>query len=357
MIWAGVLATVCIVALIPTLSVFYREFLDGSRPWASALSTTAVSLTAAGTWMLTGSIMPGVPSSELFVPTAALAALAGFLATLTVRDNLLGLLPAVVFAFLWTAIVFSPVALLTFFPDAAGADPAASPTDHGGAILTHLTAGSALWAIALAERRHAHEDRTHIRPRSWLLYSCAIVMWILWTGSLVGLELAFDTETPRILLNCLIGPLTGLIAWLIVQRIMTAKTTAAGAAAGLVCGLVAVTPGCAVLDPLFAAVICGMAGVVCCIISVRRVRLSGRVVWFLVCCHLVAAAIGVVMLGPFDSTIGFIYTGQTQTGLTQLSTTALVVGWSTIVTLVLWPFARLVRRLVPQVTSTIGRDA
>lgn len=349
MIVPALLATFCTVALIPTLALFYREFLDGSRPWASAVSTTAVTATCAGTWMALGGLMPDVASSALFIPTAALAGLAGFLATLTVRDTLLGILPAVIFAVLWTAIVFTPVALLTFFPDSVGSDTATAPTDHGGAILAHLTAGSALWAILLAERHHSREDRSHVRPRSWLLLVCAAGMWVLWTGSLVGLELAFDVDTPRILVNSLIGPLTGLVAWVIVQRIMTARTTASGAAAGLVCGLVAVTPGCAVLDPLFAAVICGLAGIVCCILSVRRVRATGQMVWFLVCCHLVAAAIGVLLLGPFDSTIGFIYTGQTQTGLTQLSTTALVIGWSTIVTLLLWPLARFVRRRSPAI--------
>jgi Amt family ammonium transporter len=145
-----------------------------------------------------------------------------------------------------------------------------------------------------------------------------------------------DLVTPIIVLNSIVAPVFGMFGWILVQRILTSTTTASGAAAGLLCGLIAITAGSAYLTPLSAGVTGVVAGIAASLFVTSRVNSTARRAWFIVGAHLIAAAAGLFMVGIFGSGLGLIYDGQPTLVEIQLASTAIVVVWSGLVSVLLW---------------------
>jgi ammonium transporter, Amt family len=340
------LCTVGILIIIPALSVLYREFLDRSGVRAAAVLTLAICTSSFALWLALSLIVPGVANSPLEFPAAALAALSGFLASLTVRDTTTHAIPALLFSLAWTAVVFAPVMLFVFFPGYLGLNPLDGPLDLAGALPVHIAVGSGALVVITVARRWTVADRSHVRPRSWLLLASGLVIWFGWILGSVGLDLQVDsTVTPRIVMNTIIAPLLAIVGWLVVQRIRSATTTAIGAVAGLVSGLVAISAGSAYFTPLWASVTGAAAGITASIFVSGWVRATRRHAWFIVGAHLVAAFVGLLMLGLFGTNFGFIFDGQISLLEIEIVAAALVVVWSGFVSLVLWLAVRgVVRR-------------
>jgi Amt family ammonium transporter len=329
--------TLAILAVIPAMSVQYREFLDRTGLRASVGLTVAIALGSFLVWLLISSLVPGVVTSPLEFPTAALAAVGGFLCSLTVRDTTSHPIPAALFSWAWTAVVFAPVAILVLFPTSVGIPVTAGPLDLGGALPVQVAVGTGGLVVLTVARRWAVEDRSHVRPRSWLLLVCGIVIWGGWLLGFVGLELTIDpVVTPLIILNSIIAPLGGIVGWLVVQRILTATTTAEGAVSGLLSGIVAISAGSAWFIPLWAGVTGILAGVLTALFVTCRIRATRRHAWFIVGIHLIAAAIGLAMVGVFASSFGLVYDGQTTLLETQVVSALGVVVWSGLISLLLW---------------------
>jgi ammonia channel protein AmtB len=332
-----IVATLAILAVIPALSIQYREFLDRTGLRSSVRLTVVISGISLLIWLVTSIFVPSVWSSPLEYPTAALAAVAGFLASLTVRDTTSHPLPAVLFTAGWTAFVFVPIAIVVLFPTSVGIPLTAGPLDLGGALPVQVAVGAGALVVLTVARTWAVEDRSHVRPRSWLLLVSGLVIWAGWLLGFVGLELSIDSViTPRIILNSVIAPVLGIVGWLIAQRIASATTTALGAVAGLFSGIVAISAGSAYFTPLWAGLTGLVAGLVTSLFVSGRVRATGRHAWFLVGAHLLAASVGLLMVGFFGLGLGLIYNGQPTLFEVQLLSILAVVLWSGLISLLLW---------------------
>jgi Amt family ammonium transporter len=200
-----------------------------------------------------------------------------------------------------------------------------------------VAVGAGALVVLTVARRWAVEDRSHVRPRSWLLLVSGLVIWAGWLLGFVGLELTLDSViTPRIILNTLIAPVLGIVGWLIAQRIVSATTTAGGAVAGLFSGIVAISAGSAYFTPLWAGLTGLVAGLASALFVTRRIRATGRHAWFLVGAHLIAAAVGLLMVGIFGLGLGLVYNGQLTLLQVQFVSIVAVVLWSGFVSLLLW---------------------
>jgi ammonia channel protein AmtB len=329
--------TLGILLIIPALSVLYREFHDRVGFRASTGLSAVICATSFALWIVVSLFFPAVLSSPLEWPAAALAALGGFLSSLTVRDTTSHPLPALAFSAIWTVAVFAPIAIIVIFPTSIGLSITAGPLDLGGALPVHAAVGSGALVVLTFARRWTAEDRSHVRPRSWLLLGSGLVMWAGWIVALVGLEVAVDgVVTPRIVTNTIVAPLLAVLGWLVIQRIRTATTTASSAIAGLVSGLVAISAGAAYFTPLWAGVTGAAAGIACSIFASGWSKATGRHAWFIVAAHLLAAAVGLIALGLFSTNFGMIYVGQIALLEVQLVSVILVVLWSGLVAFLLW---------------------
>jgi len=163
------------------------------------------------------------------------------------------------------------------------------------------------------------------------------VTWAGWLLGFIGLELVVDSVvTPRIIVNTLVAPVLAVVGWLIAQRIASATTTATGAVAGMFAGIVAISAGSAYFTPMWAGLTGLLAGIACSLFVTRRVRATGRHAWFLVGAHLIAASVGLLMLGIFGLDLGLVYNGQVTLFQVQLISIVAVVVWSGFVSLLLW---------------------
>jgi Amt family ammonium transporter len=135
-----------------------------------------------------------------------------------------------------------------------------------------------------------------------------------------------------------------VVGWLIAQRITTARTNAGGAVAGLLCGIVAISAGSAYFTPLWAGLTGLVAGLVSSLFVSRRIKATGRHAWFIVGVHLVAASVGLLMVGIFGLGLGLVYTGQVTLFQVQFLSIAVVVLWSGVISLLLWLAVRQAAR-------------
>jgi Amt family ammonium transporter len=340
-----IVCTLAILAVIPAMSIQYREFLDRTGLRASIGLTVLVSFASLVVWLLASLFIKDVADSPLEWPTAALAAVGGFLASLTVRDTTSRTLPAVLFSVGWTLFVFVPIAVVVLFPTSLGIPVTAGPLDLGGALPVQVAVGSGALVVLTLARNWAVEDRSHVRPRPWLFLASGLVIWAGWLLGFVGLELTVDAVvTPRIVLSSLIAPVFGVLGWLLAERILTARTTPFGAVAGLLCGLVSVSAGSAYLTPLWAGVTGAIAGIACGVFVIRRVAKTGRHAWFIVGVHLVAAVVGLLLVGLFGLGTGFIFDGQPALFELQFVSIVGVMVWSGVVSLLLWLGVRQLAR-------------
>jgi ammonia channel protein AmtB len=166
--------------------------------------------------------------------------------------------------------------------------------------------------------------------------------WLVW---LAGVELAIDGVTPGILLNGLVGGAGGVVGWLVVQRLRRQSTTLNAVAAGLVSGLVAITSGAPLFTPVSAAAAGIVAGAAACLFTLVRVGRSRRQQWFIVGSHLVAGAVGIVVLGLLATGMGFLFTGSIALIQNQVVATVIVAAYSVTVSVALWlPLQRLALR-------------
>jgi ammonia channel protein AmtB len=342
----SILGAVAILAVIPAMSILYREFLDrgGLRP--SIGLTVIVSASSLLIWLAGSAFLPGVWMSPLELPVAALAAVGGFLTSLPVRDTTSHPLPVVIFSLGWTILVFAPVATVVLFPASIGLGAASGPVDLGATLPINVAVGGGALVVLLFARRRAAEDRSHVRPRSWLLVTAGLLLWAGWIGGYIALEGGLDSVvTPRIVVSTVIAPILGVAGWLIAQRVQTATTTAFGAVCGLLAGLVAVSAGSGYFTPLWAGFTGLVAGLACSLFATGLARRTGRHAWLLVGVHLLAASIGLLTVGFFALQFGFLYTGSTALIEVQFVAAAAVTVWSALVSLLLWlPVRALARR-------------
>jgi ammonia channel protein AmtB len=339
MIYPGltIVCAVAILAVIPAMSIQYREFLDRTSLRASIGLTVLISTGSLLIWLLISLFNPVIWMSPLEYPTAALAAVAGFLSSLTVRDATSRAAPTALFALAWTTLVFSPIAILVLFPTSVGIPLTAGPLDLGGALPVQVAVGAGALVVLTVARRWAVQDRSHSRPSSGLQLVTGLVTWAGWLIGFIGLELTVDSViTPRIIINTLIAPVCAVVGWLIAQRIVSATTTATGAVAGMLSGVVAISAGSAYFTPLWAGLTGLVAGLAASLFVTRRIRRTRRHAWFLVGTHLISASIGLVMVGIFGLGLGLVYNGQLTLFQIQFVSIAIVVVWSGFVTLLLW---------------------
>jgi ammonia channel protein AmtB len=340
-----IVCSLAILAVIPAMSIQYREFLDRTSLRRSTALTALICAGSLLIWLVISLFIPSVWSSPLEYPTAALAAVAGFLASLTVRDTTSRALPTALFSLIWTALVFSPIAIVVLFPASVGIPITAGPLDLGGALPVQVAVGAGALVVLTFARRWAVEDRSHSRPRTWPLLVSGLVTWAGWLLGFVGLELTVDSVvTPRIVENTLIAPVFAVVGWLIAQRIASATTTASGAVAGIFSGVVAISAGSAYFTPMWAGLTGLVAGLAASLFVSRRIRATRRHAWFLVGAHLIAASVGLLMLGIFGLGLGLIYNGQLTLFQTQFVSIAVVVVWSGLVSLLLWLVVRRMAR-------------
>jgi Amt family ammonium transporter len=206
-----------------------------------------------------------------------------------------------IFAFLWTTLVYDPLAHWVWASD--GWLHKLGALDFAGGTVVHISAGTAALVAAVILGRRRALGRTPLRPHNVVLtVTGAGLLWVGWLGFNAGSALAADGVAANALATTHAAAAAALVTWLIIDYRRTRQATAVGAATGAVVGLVAITPAAGYVTPGAALVIGALASCASQLaIHLRnRTRIDDALDVF--ACHGVAGILGALLTGVFATT-------------------------------------------------------
>jgi ammonium transporter, Amt family len=246
-----------------------------------------------------------------------------------------------VFVALWASIVYVPVAHWVFAFGTSESHDGGWIADHlnafdfAGGTAVHVNAGAAGLALALVlgkrlgwpGRGEGGSFKPHNLP---MVLLGAGLLWFGWFGFNAGSAVAANGTAAVAFVNTQVATGSALLGWIFVEWLRDGKPTTLGAASGAVAGLVAITPACAVLEPIGAIALGLIAGAVCALAVGLKYRLGFDDSLDVVGVHLVGGAVGSLLIGLLCTALvpgsggvdGLFYGG----GLAQLGKQAIAVA-------------------------------
>ena len=168
----------------------------------------------------------------------------------------------VLFALLWSTLVYDPVAHWTWAD--GGWLAQLGVLDFAGGTVVHWTAGlSALVCALYIGKRLGYGKERFIPHDLTMTLAGAGLLWFGWFGFNAGSALAAGQNAALAFATTHIAAAAAALSWVVAEWILRGKPTLLGFASGLVAGLVAITPNAGFVSPSAALVIGLLAGVVC----------------------------------------------------------------------------------------------
>ena len=210
-----------------------------------------------------------------------------------------------IFAGLWATLVYFPVAHWSFdFGDATGKGAgwlaSRGLEDFAGGTVVEINSGVAGLAMAFVLGKRVGWRKDPMRPHNVpLVLIGAGLLWFGWFGFNAGSALGANHLAALAFMNTQIAGALALMSWLIVERVRDGKPTSLGAASGAVAGLVAITPACAFVSPIGAAVIGLLAGALCALAIGLKYRFGYDDSLDVVGLHGIGGIVGTLSIGFF----------------------------------------------------------
>jgi ammonium transporter, Amt family len=299
-----------------------------------------------------GSLVPGDESAAL--PPALVAVFQALFAVITtaliagaVADRVrFG--PWLLFAGLWAALVYFPVAHWVFAFDSADGSVLGgwianklAAVDFAGGTAVHINAGVAALAVVLVVGKRTGWPR-QARPNNLPFVALgAGILWFGWFGFNGGSALAAGNSASVVMLNTFNATCAAILAWLLVERLRDGHATVLGGMSGAIAGLVAITPACGAVTPMGALAVGLVAGAVCPLAVALKYRFGYDDSLDVVGVHLVGGIVGTLLVGVLGSAeapsgrAGLFYGGGFELLGVQAVAAAAVVGYSFVVSLLI----------------------
>ncbi|KAI8141165.1 ammonium transporter AmtB-like domain-containing protein [Fennellomyces sp. T-0311] len=176
------------------------------------------------------------------------------------------LLPMMIFIFIWSTIVYDPIACWTWNPK--GWSAKLGGLDFAGGTPVHIASGfaSLAYAIILGKRR-GHGSITQgeeFKPHNMsnVVLGTAF-LWFGWFGFNGGSALAGNMRAAMACVVTNLSAAVGAVTWLVMDYRLERKFSALGFCSGAVAGLVAITPASGFVGPGPAVAIGFLGGFFC----------------------------------------------------------------------------------------------
>jgi Amt family ammonium transporter len=178
----------------------------------------------------------------------------------------------VLFALLWSTLVYDPVAHWVW--GAGGFLKETGALDFAGGAVVHVNAGMAALAAALVLGKRRGFP-TRISPPHNLPFAVlgAGLLWFGWFGFNAGSALGSGTLATTAFVSTHIAAATAGLVWAGLDWLVNRHATMLGTITGAVAGLVAITPAAGFVTPLGAMAI-GLTSAGICFISVMYVKVK-----------------------------------------------------------------------------------
>jgi Amt family ammonium transporter len=174
-----------------------------------------------------------------------------------------------VFALLWTTIVYDPLAHWVW---GGGWAAQFGALDFAGGTVVHISSGFAALALALVIGKRVGFGTYVMEPNNIpLTILGAALLWFGWFGFNAGSAVAANGLAATAFVTTNTAAAAGAMAWLLVSW-LNGKPSSLGFVSGAVAGLVAITPGAGFVTPMAAILIGAIGGVLCYGIMLWRIR-------------------------------------------------------------------------------------
>ena len=219
-----------------------------------------------------------------------------------------------IFAGIWATVVYFPVANWVFNYGQADDNSDGGwlvqlgVIDFAGGTAVHINSGAAGLALALVLGKRFGFSKGITQPHNVPLTLLGVaLLWFGWFGFNAGSELAADGVASLVFINTLAAPSAAMIGWVVVEKIRHGKATSIGAGSGAIAGLVAITPACAVLDPVWGMLLGLIAGALSALAIDLKNKLGLDDSLDVVGIHLVGGIVGTLYIGVFGRGVGFAF--------------------------------------------------
>lgn len=240
-----------------------------------------------------------------------------------------------IFAGIWATLVYFPVANWVFnftltdgkVTDGGWIVYGLGVIDFAGGTAVHINAGAAGLALAIVLGKRFGFSKGITQPHNVPLTLLGVaLLWFGWFGFNSGSELAADGVASIAFINTLAAPSAAMLGWIIVEKIKHGKATSIGAGSGAIAGLVAITPACAVLDPIYGILLGLVAGALCALAIDLKFAFGFDDSLDVVGIHLVGGMVGTLWVGIFGNGVGAAFGyGWAQFGAQALGAVAVLV--------------------------------
>jgi Amt family ammonium transporter len=253
-----------------------------------------------------------------------------------------------VFVPIWSVAVYAVVAHWVWAP--GGWLFKMGVLDYAGGLVVEIVSGASALALALVLGPRIGFKVEAMRPHNLPFVLLGVgLLWFGWFGFNAGSALAADGMASAILLNTLLAGCLGMLGWLSVEQVRDGKPTTFGAASGVVAGLVGITPSCGTVNPLGAAIVGLLAGIVCSFAIGLKFKLNYDDSLDVVGVHFVGGVVGMLLIGLLATEVmtggaqGFFFGGGLGLLGKQAMAIAAVAGYAFTVSYVI---ASLIEKLM-----------
>jgi len=255
---------------------------------------------------------PQIPSLMFCVYQLMFAAITPMLAVGALAEHgRLG--PSIVFIFVWSTIVYDPIACWTWNPN--GWSNKHGGLDFAGGTPVHISSGTAALAISifLGKRRDYGTPRLAYKPHnSSYVVLGTVFLWFGWFGFNGGSALGANLRAIQACIVTNLAASTGGLTWMFWDYRLERKWSVVGFCSGAVAGLVAITPGSGYVGSP-AAVCFGVLGGTLCNFATQLkflFRYDDALDIFAV--HTIGGLVGNVLTGIFAQSSVAGFDGMTQ---------------------------------------------
>lgn len=158
------------------------------------------------------------------------------------------MLPAVIFMFVWSTVVYDPIACWTWNP--SGWTFQLGGLDFAGGTPVHISSGCAAlaYSMMLGKRRGHGTHELNYRPHNVThIVIGTIFLWVGWFGFNAGSALSANLRAIMAGVVTNLAACVGGITWCVLDYRLERKWSTVGFCSGVVAGLVAITPGSGML--------------------------------------------------------------------------------------------------------------
>ncbi|KAJ2994411.1 hypothetical protein HDV02_001586 [Globomyces sp. JEL0801] len=184
------------------------------------------------------------------------------------------LIPSIVFMFLWTTLVYDPVAYWTWAARGWIRNMSCLSTialdqtpcqigglDFAGGGPVHIASGAAALAFCIfLGKKKTEETKPH---NVTFVFIGTALLWFGWFGFNAGSSVNATARSGMAALVTTVSASAGGLTWMVIDSIPSGKLSGVGFCSGVIAGLVGITPAAGFVAP-WAAIVIGVISSACC---------------------------------------------------------------------------------------------